>query len=78
MAERQAQLLEMTVGQLDQRLAIDRVAGEQLYILAEALRLQPGCQIGHGRPPRAPPAKYTARLWAAFGRLSTDSAFRSG
>jgi hypothetical protein len=41
MAERQAELLQMVVGQLDQRLAVDRVAGEQLDILAEALGLQP-------------------------------------
>jgi hypothetical protein len=50
MAERQAELLEMIVGQLDQRLAIDRAAGEQLGILAEALGLQPRGQIGHSRP----------------------------
>ena len=41
MAERQAELLEMLVGQLDQRLGIDRVVGERLGILAKALRLQP-------------------------------------
>jgi hypothetical protein len=70
-AERQAELLQMLVAQLEQRLAVDGVAGEQLGILAEALGLQPCGHIGHDRPPRAPPAKCTAKVWAASGRLST-------
>ena len=37
MAERQAELLQMLIAQLEQRLAVDGVAGEQLGILAEAL-----------------------------------------
>ena len=41
MAERQAELLQMLIAQLEQRLAVDGVAGEQLGILAEALGLQP-------------------------------------
>jgi hypothetical protein len=61
----------MIVGQLDQRLAIYRVAGEQLGVLAEALGLEPRGQIGHNRPPMAPPAKLRTKVWAALSRLST-------
>ena len=53
--------------------AIDRVVGEQLGILAEALRLQPLSQIGHDRPPRAPPAN----LQPKYGLRSVDCRRRS-
>ncbi len=73
MAERQAELLEMLVGQLDQRLAIDRVVGEQLGILAKALGLQPLSQLGHDRPPRG----RRHNLEAQYGLRSVDCRRRS-
>jgi hypothetical protein len=53
MTERQAEFLEILVGQGRENVDVDIVGGKQIGILAEAMPSEPLADIVHKAPPRS-------------------------